>query len=69
MKIVNTSWGFLFSDAVLPVQRSPFRWLVRLGEKEMGPGTRRLAVEFVWSQVASARWSLLKISSWFLFRF
>lgn len=55
MKIVNTSWGFIFRDAVLPVQRSPFRWAVRLGEEEVGPGSRRLAVGFVWFQVASSQ--------------
>lgn len=41
--------------------------MVRLGEKEMGVGTRRLAVELVWSQVASARWTVLKIYSLLLF--
>lgn len=68
MKIVNTSWGFIFTDAVLPVQYNPFKWVVRLGE-DMGPETRRLAVKFVWFQVASVRWMLLQISSRLHFRF
>lgn len=60
--------GFISCGTVLSVEWSPLGWMVRLGEKEMGMGTRRLAVEFVWSQVAPARWTL-KISGLLLFRY